>query len=416
MLRADLVSPVCPQAPVAVDERPSPHLAIRREVTRQLWREPFDGRVEIRSVADHGWCPLPDVVACVPARDEADTLLACLTGLQTSLAAVPGRCAILLLANNCTDTTFRIAATEAATGRVPILAVDAVFDEAIADVGHVRRFGLECAAALAAPDAVLLSTDADTVVAADWATLLAAKVRDGSALAYGPVLSPATIAGLPARAASIAMLEQELRRVQADLWAALVPTHVQRVGLAPGGASMGVRASAYREVGGLPPLPVAEDRALSDRLIDAGHEVAFVEAAEVQTSLRMEGRVPGGMAGTLASRANADAPCDPVLLPTKRFAWLALAFRLLAGDGDSAHALLIAHKLEVPVSLLLPSKRPLSVRWARLRAAVPPGRPLSVPEARHELRAAETLVDAIKAVERRDYIETPMVLVDRSDG
>lgn len=418
MLCTDAAFPVgtdVPHPPIPSLDRPRDPVD---ELHRLVSAQPFDGLVDIRAVCATGWVERPTLIACVPARDEAALLPDCLAALRASLAAVgSARSAILVLANNCADETYRIAADAARSDGPPILACDATFASAIADIGHVRRFALEWAAALCGPEAILLSTDADTLVAPDWAAALAATLDQGAAMAYGPVLSKQTIASLDQRAASMAELEDALRTVQADLWAALVPSHSQALGLTPGAASMAVRASAYCDIGGLPPLPVAEDRALAERFITKGHVVAFADDAQVHSSVRLSGRVTGGMADTLATRCAGDGPCDTALLPTKRFAWLALAYRLLAGDGDSAHALMIARKLGVPVSLLLPSTAPLGERWSKVRNALPAIEPMSAAQARAELRTARALVAAIREMNdgKEPYLERPMLVVEGSD-
>ena len=404
---------------------PRPHLAREpgfdpaQQVAEQARRPPFVGAVKLNAIATRPWRYRPTAIACVPARDEAETLARCLGALRESLAALDrSRCAILVVANNCADETFRIAAAASAADGVPILACDATFSDPIADIGHVRRFALDCGAALADPDAILLSTDADTDVAPQWASALASTLAQGAAMAYGPVLCPDTIASLDPRSAATARLEQSLAAAQAALWAAIVPGRPQVLGLAPGSASMAVRACAYDAVGGLPALPSSEDRALADRFIESGETVAYAATAAVRTSTRLSGRARGGMADTLSARRHGHIVCDGAFLPTMRFAWLALAYRLLAGEGDSAHALLLAQKLEVPVSLLLPSTRPLGRRWAALRRAMPPVRPMTAEEAKVELGTAARLNKVLSAqtgLGMRD-IETRILAIGRCDA
>jgi GT2 family glycosyltransferase len=65
------------------------------------------------------------------------------------------------------------------------------------------------------------------------------------------------------------------------------------------GANLGVRASAYRAVGGFAPLVTGEDVDLVARLDAAGHRVRRDPTLPVVTSARLDGRAPAGFAGHL---------------------------------------------------------------------------------------------------------------------
>ena len=60
------------------------------------------------------------------------------------------------------------------------------------------------------------------------------------------------------------------------------------------GANLGVRASAYRQAGGFPPLRSAEDRALVEQLRGKGSPVIATDSTRVQTSGRTAARAPHG--------------------------------------------------------------------------------------------------------------------------
>lgn len=65
------------------------------------------------------------------------------------------------------------------------------------------------------------------------------------------------------------------------------------------GANLAVRATAYREVGGFPPLPCHEDVALVEALVAAGKAIAWAPDVPVVTSSRRLGRSPGGLSDFL---------------------------------------------------------------------------------------------------------------------
>jgi hypothetical protein len=94
------------------------------------------------------------------------------------------------------------------------------------------------------------------------------------------------------------------------------------------GANMAVTGAAYRRVGGLPPAPLAEDRAFVEQLRRHDVPVRHCLAARVWTSARRDGRAPGGLASLVADHAGRDlAPCDAALEPARdafqRAAWRA---------------------------------------------------------------------------------------------
>ena len=125
-------------------------------------------------------------------------------------------------------------------------------------------------------------------------------------------LLPAALRRQEAREARYAALLDEMASLvdpdPHDPW----PRHA-----AHSGASIALTLAAYRRVGGLPAVPVGEDRALFEALIRADMRVRHCPAARVIVSCRLDGRAAGGMADTLRRRlAEADAaPLDARLEP-----------------------------------------------------------------------------------------------------
>ena len=61
------------------------------------------------------------------------------------------------------------------------------------------------------------------------------------------------------------------------------------------GASIGITAAAYRDVGGLEPLAALEDAAFADRLASTGSRSCAPADVRVRTSARSRGRAPRGL-------------------------------------------------------------------------------------------------------------------------
>jgi hypothetical protein len=240
------------------------------------------------------------VAIAVPARDEAERIAACLRKL-TSLE-VDGRVAsveIVVLANNCADATARIAGTF--DPRCKAIAMDLPPERAHA--GWARRMALDAAAnRLRADTDVLMSTDADTLVASDWLVRTLDHLDAGwDAVAGLARLDPSELRRLDRdhrrRLALIQRHERAQTRLRAgrgdddEPW----PRHFYE-----GGASIAATLAIYRRIGGAPTPPVGEDKALFEAFRQAGGRVRHPADVRVQTSARLVGRAPGGASDTLA--------------------------------------------------------------------------------------------------------------------
>ena len=366
---------------------------------------PFHGRLALRAVHAFHWTARPGVVACVPARDEAERLPASLDALRASLGRVDEPVAIVVLVNNSTDGSVPRVRDWAARTDAPVLIVETELDDEIADAGHARRLALDLGALVATPDAVLLTTDADTRVARDWARRLVGHVRAGAGAAAGMIdVEPDEFAALPSRVREIERAERALFREHARTWRLLVPEAPLALALRVGGASLAVSARAYRRVGRLPPLAVSEDRAMVAAMLRHDERVVFAARAAIRTSCRLHARVADGMAGTLRERMERNDPvCDQDLHGAVRFAWLCLAWRQVchrhAGTGSPDDAAPIARALGVDDGSLEP--RPGETRgeaWERLIVAAPPAPRLRASEVGRERAAARSLRRVLRSV------------------
>lgn len=168
--------------------------------------------------------------------------------------------------------------------------------------GPARRAGMDaaCERLLAAgrPQGLIASTDADSTVAPDWLGEQLLAVRRGARAIGGRIeLGEEDFEALPPAVA-------RWRRERA------VIRHrgVERQGLHAGvpsehwqfsGASIGITAEAYREIGGLDPVSALEDEALERALHRHGIPIHRLTSVKVTTSGRLTGRARRGLARDL---------------------------------------------------------------------------------------------------------------------
>lgn len=282
-------------------------------------------------VTDVGPAPTPRAVVAIPVRDEAERIGACLTALACQQGVEAGGIGVVLLLNNCSDGTAEAVAAWRASSSLPVRVVERVF--AGANAGWARREAMDIAAAWIEDgghaDGLILTTDADSRVPADWIVGNLAAVAGGvDAVAGAIALDEADAARLPAALhargrlegaydALLTELEARIDPLLHDPW----PRH-----RTTSGATLAVRLSAYRRVGGMPPLAVGEDRAFVSSLLSSDAKVRHAPDIVVVTSGRLEGRAPGGAADTIRQRCEVpQSPCDLSLEPLPRalfrFAW-----------------------------------------------------------------------------------------------
>lgn len=224
----------------------------------------------------------------VPARDEERLLPACLESLakaacHPALAGVGVE--VVCVLDGCTDGS----AAAVADAGVAAVVVD------VGNVGAARAAGFEAVLrrldGYPADQVWLATTDADSTVPRDWLARQLRSAADGADLVVGTV-RVADWSGHPARV---------LRRF-AELYGADESGPHRHVH----GANLGLRASAYEQVGGVPQLALAEDHALVDAFV--AHRLPIVRTRDipVTTSARRTARARGGFADLLL--ALADSP------------------------------------------------------------------------------------------------------------
>jgi glycosyltransferase involved in cell wall biosynthesis len=226
----------------------------------------------------------------VPAHNEEDLLPACLRALRRAgdrLSGVPVR--VVVVADSCTDGSAEVARS---------LGADVV-SVAARNVGTARAAGMrEVLGRLPGvdPGAVwLATTDADTVVPADWLRRQVGFAEQ----AWDAVLGTVAVtdwAGQPAQLPAAFAAHYE--------YGPGPHPHVH-------GANLGVRGSAYLAAGGFQDLATAEDHALLAALTKAGCPALRATNITVQTSGRPTARAPRGFSHLLATIAASALSPEP---------------------------------------------------------------------------------------------------------
>eukprot|EP01037_Dinobryon_pediforme_P001475 gene1479-1496_t len=271
-----------------------------------------------------------NVVVSIPVHNEGAMIERCLFGLARQISSSDFE--VLLFLNNCVDGSRQVVEDVATSLPFKLHVVSAQLRPEHANAGHARRLAMRRAADLVAPEGVLLTTDADSVAAPDWLAVNLAEIEAGAdAVAGMAVIDSQDTRGLPERllaeehgCAHLAQLLDEIDwLIDPDLvdpW----PRHTQH-----SGASIAVRASAFRAAGGIPPVPVSEDRLFFDRLKRIDAKVRHSRHAVVTVSGRLHGRATGGMADTLRRRLRRPDPwLDEMVEPPERRARRARARKL----------------------------------------------------------------------------------------
>jgi glycosyltransferase involved in cell wall biosynthesis len=222
-----------------------------------------------------GW-----VGVVVPAHNEQQLLPACITGLRVAAAALAVPVDLLVVLDACTDGSA-LAASPAST-----LVVD------VRSVGKARRAGFtqlleRRPTGMTDSQSWLATTDADTIVPSDWLVRMLSHAAAGWTAVAGTV-----------RITDWSDHSEHVRRSwESEYDDQDHHSHVH-------GANLGVRADAYRRVGGMPSVAMSEDVAMVAALEEAGERVYRAGDLPVATSARRGGRTRGGFAGYLRNLAD----------------------------------------------------------------------------------------------------------------
>jgi hypothetical protein len=276
-----------------------------------------------------------------------------------------------------------------------------------ANAGWARRLAMEAAASIAADGAVLLTTDADTLVHPDWIEANLREIAAGHDAVAGYVMAdPMELMELPPAILERGRLEWEYQQLAAELDARVDceahdawPKHNQNCG-----ASAAVTLRAYRLIGGLPPKPVGEDRALFEMIRRIDGKIRHSLEVQVVTSARTDGRASGGLADEIRLRTDPDHPCDEALevaIATLRRAQWRFELRQAWEDGKiEAVTELWARKLRVSPEAFRTAahRRHFGAFWAELEGLSPKlvRRLVTPKELKREHRRIRRLVDVAR--------------------
>lgn len=270
---------------------------------------------------------MPRISVCIPLRNEEAEL----PGLFASLEALhrPDNRAlgICLLLDGCTDASAALAEGYRARSTHEVLIVQE--PPAPSNAGRARHLAMTAGiGALQDDGGLLLSTDADSRPAPNWLGAMTAAASHADVVVGRIARSGSRPCPLQDR---VEAYYNELfalrRRLDPVAWEAPVTHHHC------GGANIGIRADAYRALGGFAPMPSGEDARLVDDAARAGLRVRRDAASLVHTSARREGRVAGGLAASLRHLDAAEAAAVRVAHPVDA-AW---QYRM-HGEARAAHA------------------------------------------------------------------------------
>ncbi len=249
--------------------------------------------------------PPPDpelkLVVIVPAKDEEFTLPATLEALYRQTDA-KGQFLnrqwyeVIILANNCSDTTAQVAeefAQAHPNGRFHV--VSCHLPSPIAHIGYVRRRLMDEAyrrlMLLGRPRGIIASTDGDSTVNATWVYHTIKAVRQGADVVGGRIRTTPQVIGRRYYLQDVmyrylqAQLESIIDPQPADPW----PRHFQNFG-----PSLAVTAALYERAGRLPVLRALEDVRFYEALQRLDARIRHCPNVQVLTSARTQGRVDFG--------------------------------------------------------------------------------------------------------------------------
>ncbi|WP_264784499.1 glycosyltransferase [Gluconacetobacter azotocaptans] len=346
----------------------------------------------------------PSMVVAIPVRDEETRIGPCLLGLAVQGRHTPDH--VVLLVNNTTDATVARARDMSPSLPFALTVACRVYPDAHAHAGTARREAMEIAAQRAGAGGILLTTDADGIVAPDWIGRTLSAFADGAQVVCGRALiDPTEALAIPAhlhrdddREVAYGTVLDRIHDLADpdpyDPW----PRHTEH-----SGASIAVTVAAWARAGGVPALPIAEDRAFIAALRRVDTPIRHAADVQVTVSGRIRGRARGGMADTIARRMKRQdellddslEPADDCLRRARARAWLrhlhdergmGLGTRASTADlaamlGVPAHH--VAHRMIGPY---------FGMCWERLEAETPSLRRRGVRRsdlAWHHARAAD---------------------------
>jgi glycosyltransferase involved in cell wall biosynthesis len=329
----------------------------------------------------------PRVIVAIPVHNESGYIEKCLGALALQEGASPFD--VVALLNNCTDATSRI--VDGLASRLPyrLHILEYWLDPSVRSAGLARRMAVRHAEMLAGEGGIVLTTDADGTVATDWIAANVAAIDAGSdAVAgmaeldsEGTVTIPRQLQIDEEKSETFGTLLDEIDWLldpdEADPW----PRHTQH-----SGASIAVRASWLARVGGIPPVPIGEDRQLFSQLRQLDARIRHSRDVVVSVSGRIVGRAKGGMADTIARRLREpdqwlDDNLEPALGRARRAMLRARARDVWSEKAWGQPSSMLAKSLQLPAAIIRHafSAATFGHAWSELERASPMLRWRAVP-------------------------------------
>lgn len=262
----------------------------------------------------------------VPVRNEAGHVLQTLHALSNQQDR-QGRpfgyesYEVLLLVNNCTDETYRIARDYQLNHPDFVLHIaECWLHPEKAHIGTARRLLMDEAChrfgLLGKPKGIIASTDGDTVVDPAWVYHTIEEIQKGNDAVGGRILVDSS----NGKAGSYHALDETYRILAAQTESILDPLehdpwprHYQYFG-----ASLAVTASMYDRAGRLPRLPYLEDDAFHRALLRKDAKIRKSPLVKVLTSDRHQGRVCIGLSEQLKKWSQMEHLQEPQLVAGAR--------------------------------------------------------------------------------------------------
>lgn len=251
---------------------------------------------------------LLDVAICIPARNEETELPMLLTALECLEVSGGTQVHVCLLLDDCTDGSAAQATTYQARSRHRVIIEQTASSNNAGLARH--RAMLMGLAAVTATDGLLLTTDADSVPVSGWLRAMTSALK----------LADVVVGRIVRRAERPSDLQDRIEAYYDHLFALRrqidpVPWEATATHHCSGGANLGIRAAAYRHVGGFQPLHSGEDARLLDDASRTGLRVRRDAASVVHTSDRRTGRALAGLASALRHLDTAEAGTVEVTHP-----------------------------------------------------------------------------------------------------
>ncbi|BAT61864.1 glycosyl transferase family 2 [Variibacter gotjawalensis] len=286
---------------------------------------------------------------CVPARDEEQRLPILLNALADQ--DIDGLIPIAICLNNSVDRSDQMIeeARIRHRGRLKIHLDRCSFSESLAHAGSARSAAMQLGARTLTFDGVLLTTDADARPPLDWVRENLRAIAAGADIVGGKLeldeCEPLTSASARAQK-SWALYWRQVREIEDAIDLRPddpPPRHGDHTG-----ASLALTLDIFRRAGGVPLIPIGEDRALVDAAVMAGGRLVHPLRVWTRVSPRYDGRAAGGMAETMRTMDAKLSAGHELMVPA--FAhWLERArWRRSMRDNRTSDAEIIAAERTLP--------------------------------------------------------------------